>query len=148
MFCFSKQRRMSQVSQMIQCPDTRQWSYILYVKTLDFKRQPEFQTFWDPRNQQTSTILFTQSYQRDSASWSWECGTDLHSWSLSSLVLRWKHRVTLCSTLSSQQLRPCCSSPVRVLGGFSSGKEIFIGYNEGGINSHWGLMIKATFGNV
>ena len=50
--------------------------------------------------------------------------------------------------MSSEQLRPRCSSPVRVLGGFSSGKEIFIRYSEGGINPLWGLKIKATFGNV
>ena len=96
-----------------------------------------------------STIVFTQSYQRDRGF----CFLELRVWDRSALlvfpVLFYNENTGLfyCS-LSSEQLRPRCSSPVRVLGGFSRGKERFIRYSEGGINSHLGLKIKATFGNV
>lgn len=76
---------------MIQCPDTRQWSYILYVKTLNFKRQPEFQTFWDPRNHQMSSILFTQSYQR-------LCFLELRVWDRAALIESFQS----CSTMKTQ----------------------------------------------
>lgn len=45
-----------------------------------FKRQLEFQMFWEPSSQHMGTFPFTHSYQRDQGFFlELECVADLHS---------------------------------------------------------------------
>ena len=64
-------------------------SYYMCPEIMAFKRQLEFQMFWEPSNHQMGTFPFTHSYQRDQGFFflGLECVAYLNSWSLSSLVL-------------------------------------------------------------